>query len=256
MNNDIVHTEQFNGYTINILLDTDAQNPFDDWDCNPPLVVDALYNTGVDCYAKQYGDANSIPSLTREQIIANKSLIFDLFDVSSWFALREVRQYTDVNFAETLNDELSNILHGMSNFERLEALCSLYNACGIPAVVSSVSGHSQGDYAKVLAVATPEFQEACGNGADYDWIESLKGSIELFGNWAFGNVYGYQVLDANDEEIDSCWGFYGDYDKPFGAVHEAQAAINWHITYESKRRIEQIKTWIRAKVPFQYRTFA
>ena len=27
-----------------------------------------------------------------------------------------------------------------------------------------------------------------------------------------GNVYGYEVVDQNGEQVDSCWGFVGDYD--------------------------------------------
>jgi hypothetical protein len=157
---------------------------------------------------------------------------------------------------DSINDQISEYVYDLGDSDRLDVLCDLYNMAGMPAVVKSVHGYSQGDYAEVLAVATPEFQEACGNDSDFDWIPSLESSIQLFGDWAFGNVYGYQVEDANGEEIDSCWGFYGDYDAPFGAVHEAEAAINWHIACDKKDRIEKIKTWIRNRVPLHHRLTA
>ena len=246
---DIVHTEEFNGFTINIMPDTDVQNPFDDWDCEPPIAVDALYNHGINEYATQYGNADSFDWLTRKQIIEHKALILDALGYDSWRSAVRGSFYVEKDVEAYIRECLGNL----DDSERLEALCSLYNACGIPAVLKGVTGYSQGDYAEVLAVATPEFQEACGNDSDFDWIPSLESSIQLFGDWAFGNVYGYQVEDANGDEVDSCWGFYGDYDAPFGAIHEAEAAINWRIACDRKDRVDQIKTWIRNRVPLQHR---
>lgn len=62
-----------------------------------------------------------------------------------------------------------------------------------------------------------------------------KGSIQLFEDWAFGNVYGYEVLDANGENIDSCWGFFGDYDTPYSALSEAKSAADGHIRHTTAR---------------------
>jgi hypothetical protein len=257
MYNDIVHTEEFNGYTINIRYDEGVECPFDDWDCEPPLAVYSAGNRGINEYSVGYGNVNSVPELSRVQIIANKDEILSMLGYQSFLQIRDdLHFFSDTDIVEYLNEQIGEYVYSLSDSERLDVLCDLYAMVGMPAVVKDVRGYSQGDWAKVLAVATPEFQEACGNGADFDWIESLKGSIQLFEDWAFGNVYGYQVLDANDEEIDSCWGFFGDYDKPFGAVHEAQAAINWRIACDKKERIEQIKTWIRNRVPFQYRLTA
>ena len=81
-------------------------------------------------------------------------------------------------------------------------------------------------------------------------------SIQLFEDWAFGNVYGYEVLDADGENIDSCWGFFGDYDVPYSALSEAQSAADGHIERARKDRLEQVKTWIKNRVPLQYRLTA
>lgn len=257
MSNDIIHTEEFNGFTINIIPDTDVQNPFDDWDCQPPIAVYAPYNRGIDEYSVGYGNINSVPALSRSQIIANKTEILSMLGYASFLQMRKDDYFdVDTNPVEYINEQIDEYVYGLGDSERLDVLCDLYIMAGIPAVLSSVRGYSQGDYAEVLAVATPEFQKACGNGSAYDWHASLKASIQLFEDWAFGNVYGYQVLDANGEEVDSCWGFFGDYDAIYGAVHEAQAAINWRIACDKKECIEQIKTWIRNRVPLTHRSFA
>lgn len=37
----------------------------------------------------------------------------------------------------------------------------------------------------------------------------LRGEIETFSAYLSGEVYGIRIFDANGEEIDSCYGFYG-----------------------------------------------
>lgn len=39
-------------------------------------------------------------------------------------------------------------------------------------------------------------------------------TVELmeFNDWANGNCFGYRVIDCNGDEVDSCWGYIGDYD--------------------------------------------
>jgi hypothetical protein len=38
----------------------------------------------------------------------------------------------------------------------------------------------------------------------------LEGHVETFDDMLQGKVYGFNVVDENDEEIESCWGFIGD----------------------------------------------
>lgn len=252
MFNEPVHEETIGDYLIQIHADTDAQNPFEDWDCEPPLAVYSAGNRGI----QEYGEVNTVPTLSREQIKANIPAICSLLDAKSLLRAsdRLNERYSD-SAVDQINYVIERHINDLGNSDRLEALCELYNIAGIPAVCGSVHGYSQGDYAEVLAVATPEFQEMCGNGADFDWIESLKGSVQLFEDWAFGNVYGYTVT-KDGEDVDSCWGFFGDYDAPYSALSEAQAYVTYAIAKDRKNHFEQVKTWIKNRVPLQYRVTA
>lgn len=252
MNNE-VYTEEYKGLTINIMYEDQPQNPFEDWDCEPPLAVYSDRN--ITEYATGYGEVNSVPTLTREQIKANLSAILSLLDIKNLFEVRQYKgddQYS-YDLIECVNYALGNAVDDLGDSDRLDVLCDLYNMAGMPAVCSDVHGSCQGDWAKVLAVATPEFQEECGNGEAFDWEESLKSSIQLFEDWAFGNVYGYEVLDAEGEHVDSCWGYFGDYDADYGALSEAKSAADHHIEQARKSHFEQVKTWIKNRVPLAYR---
>ncbi len=43
-------------------------------------------------------------------------------------------------------------------------------------------------------------------------IKCLKAEIEELDNYLTGQVYGYRVYDPEGEEVESCWGFFGDSD--------------------------------------------
>lgn len=50
----------------------------------------------------------------------------------------------------------------------------------------------------------------------------LRGEIDTLDQWLRGDVWGYRVLDQNDNEIESCWGFFGDE----VATQEARSVID------------------------------
>lgn len=39
----------------------------------------------------------------------------------------------------------------------------------------------------------------------------LIAEVEEYDNYLTGNVWGYKIEDENGEDLDSCWGFFGDY---------------------------------------------
>lgn len=88
----------------------------------------------------------------------------------------------------------------------------------------------------------------------YDWLES---DVETYSAYLEGEVYGYTVLrvvDGDEEDVDSCSGFYGED----GRKHMMEGYILPAIEHDIKARrtshFENVKTWIRNRVPFEYRT--
>jgi hypothetical protein len=259
MSENEVYTEQYKGFTIRIEQDIDGfyNNPFETQDGNPPLAVLSYDHSrsSITEYATQYGNVNEIPDLTREQIKANLGEILKFLEAKSLFELRD--SSFAVNLVPIINDRITEAVDDLGNSDRLEALADVYKWAGIPALLRSVRGYSQGDYWEVLAVATPKFQEACGNDAEY-WqnTDNLKGSIDLFGDWVTGNCYGYAVEDEENETIDSCYGFFGDYDSKYNALSEAKSFIDYEVEQRRRERIEQLKVYIKNRVPLQIRMFA
>lgn len=242
-----VHTEEYRGFTIDIVVDDATPNPWEDWDGEPPLAV--YLDTDVLEYADDYGHINECPSLNRDQIKANLPAILEMLDVSSIFALRDSAYYADI--VSIINDRLSEFVNDQRGSDRLGVLRDLWEMAGCVAVMGSPNGSGQGDYAEVLCVLTPKFLEDTGAP---NTVECAKNAIQLFEDWAFGNVYGFEIEDAEGNFIDSCFGFFGDYDAEYGALSEAKRTVDGHIRYLQREHFKTLKTQIRNRVPLCYRT--
>ena len=75
-----------------------------------------------------------------------------------------------------------------------------------------------------------------------------EGLIKLWNDYLSGNVYGFDVVESGD----SCWGYYGDPEDS-GLLEDAKSSIDHTIQVRLKKRQEELKNQILAKVPIQYR---
>jgi hypothetical protein len=60
---------------------------------------------------------------------------------------------------------------------------------------------------------------------DKQIMERLNHEVQVYDHYISGMVYGYVVKDQDDDEIDSCWGFYGDPDDKY-MIDQAKDAID------------------------------
>lgn len=62
----------------------------------------------------------------------------------------------------------------------------------------------------------------------------LKSEVEVYDQYLRGDVYGFKLMDDDDTEIDSCWGFFGDDHKTNGMMdywpeeyHDIEPELVW-----------------------------
>lgn len=72
--------------------------------------------------------------------------------------------------------------------------------------------------------------------------------VEEWNQYLGGEVYGYN----HNAEAGSCWGFYGDEGMK-QMIEEAKGEIDYHIKQEQSKHYNQLKTWIRNRVPLSKR---
>ena len=53
----------------------------------------------------------------------------------------------------------------------------------------------------------------------------LEGEVETYDHYLTGNVYGFEVESLDGEQLDSCYGWYGDSSKS-GVITEAKAVVD------------------------------
>lgn len=76
-------------------------------------------------------------------------------------------------------------------------------------------------------------------------LNYLRGEIETLDAYFNGEVFGYIAKDPDDEDIDSCWGFYPEETKNYSeryqyAVNEAKSAIDHFVNNRAQQDSEHL----------------
>lgn len=253
---DTVRTETYKGFEIEICLDSDYDNPFEDWDCEFPLMYSGGRNMGekdfsngdIDNYLKYYLSDNQITKhLTKIlNMIELPKLEFDIDYPPREWTKSERKDVLWKKMADWISESLDNRASFCSEF-------------GIKHYYGNSSGYGQGDWAKVFICWTPEFAKITGHEYKDVTDEGLKGTKKSFDAWAWGDVYGYNIEDLSGG-LGSCWGYYGNNLEEDGLMEAARNDIDCHLENVRKKELEKqkkreskIKAMIKHHVPLQYR---
>jgi hypothetical protein len=82
----------------------------------------------------------------------------------------------------------------------------------------------------------------------------LQAEVKTYDSYVRGDVYGYVIKDPREDNVDSCWGFYGWNDsKDYMMSSYVRPAIDHDIEKRMRQHAEQLKAWMKHKVPLEYR---
>ena len=254
---DITETIDYRGYTIYIHDHDGPANPFEDWDCEPPMLVASGHRAEITCY----GMERDPPDLIRTQIKKHATAIARALDHPTLLrAMTEYaygERYSYATACEMVNSALGEYAGGLGNGADLTAfLAQCWEWAGCAALDTLSQGYSQGHYADLLVVLTPEWLAATGiDPTDEDLIrKQLQGAADLYSAWAWGDVYGYTVTDPHGEDTTmSCWGFYGADHDDTGLLENARSDIDSHIHRQRREHLARLRINITHRVPLQVR---
>lgn len=176
-----VHEETFNGHTIKIYHDDHAESPRE-WDNLGMMVCGhSRYNLG-----------------DKHQFAGGREFLLDLLD---------------------LDDNCSfNVDELLIRAERIAVILPvfLYDHSGL--VMNTTGFHCPWDSGQVgfiyvtLAEIRREYSVKRVSRQRRTAVSKyLKGEVQAYSDHMSGAVYGY-VVEKDGEEIESCWGFIGDYE--------------------------------------------
>ena len=218
-----------NGYRIRAERDLSPDNPFEEWDGNWPIAI--YYDRSITVYEKTKGVPirDVLSRFNDAQLVHDQKAISKVLHVGPedfWDVTTELGIDDDapipkwITKPDALRYVFENAVGNVDDSKLLDTCKTLYDLLGIPCYKTTSRGYSQGDWAEVLVVATPEAVEefGCKEVTESD----LEATADLYGYWAWGDVYGYvierPVFDEDGDIVDwedacdhnSCWGYYGD----------------------------------------------
>jgi hypothetical protein len=201
--NEAVETEEYKGFKIYILPETDPINSRDDeYMMGTMVCFHKRYNLG-DKHTINSGDFSGwgeIQEYLRKEIGANIIIPLYLLDHSGLW-MRAGRDFSDVDSGGWDS--------GMVGF--------IYTT---PKRIRDMYGIKHITKAKLVQAE-----------------KELYNEVETYNDYLTGNVYGYYVEDPEGEHVDSCWGYYGD-----AGVKEAMKTAKASVDYEAEKRTEEIAT--------------
>jgi hypothetical protein len=248
-----VHEEERHGLKIKIMYDQDAQGPAEDHDEN-------LFLVG---YHRDFSVSGPRHSLPKDQWKVSHKSVCQECGQRNFTTVEETGNkcgkcgkaarvnkdfYSETRGACLVSqNEVAALLGGKQNstdYEWPAELAKKYHVFALEAYIHSgvrlaLSREGnfpdrQWDVSQLGAVFVAKKEWRRRDSAR----KAALGLIQYWNDALSGNVYGYIVetfsdVDEEGEDIDSCWGFFGDYDAKGGALEEARAAVD-RITSKGK----------------------
>lgn len=238
------NTENYRGYTINIIQDTNPQNPSPrtEWDNLGTMV----------CWHNRY----------------------NLGDMKGNKPISSNYQESDYLFAEIagINRESDYCMriYDIKGYKDLSAY--LYNKACKKAVILPLYLYDHSG----ITISTGKFSDTWDSGQigwiyithekakkEYGWkiltkghiaklIDYLIGEVEVYNQYLTGDVWGFEIVDPEDNDKDSCYSFYGDSGIA-EAITDAKNNIDYYIKAGIKEHLNQLKVYIKNKVPLHIR---
>jgi hypothetical protein len=234
----MIETILYRGFSIDITHDDFPLNPFRDWDGLPPLMYKSQHNN-ADFSDGQIKDYLS-NYLTDTKLAYHQKTLCKMFS-------EDHNVFKDYILSDKLS-EIRDMINDAS-FKEMTNFCVLFE---IPHLHIQSTGYSQGDWADIFICTTESFLEENGDEPLRD--EVMIDASKLFGYWAWGDIYGYEVYNLNEEhEIPCVSGFYGDCNEKNGLLDNARSSIDFHIKTSIKSWNKRLKQLIKARVPYHNR---
>lgn len=218
-----METTKYKGYTIQINQDADPQSPRE-WNNASKMV----------CWHRRYhlGDLKKGKPIS-ENYDEPIDLLYELAGLD-----RDDCQDEDGN-----DWSFANLVKSIEERGTIIQPLYLYDHSGITISTSSFSCPWDSGQVGFVYITKETILEEWGGSEDA--IEKarkcLENEVEVYDDYLVGNVYGYTVYAPNeteeddDEQLDSCWGFYGYNHDKSGLLEAAQDFIDWHIQEKEKR---------------------
>lgn len=233
------------GYTATVCNDESPENPFADYLSEVPLAVfglrDRLHAPAKDAATVSLADLfDMLPEEEFGKPERRAAIIKAVGIETGWESHFDGEPDAEAwrwAIREELPESPGYWGEAETYFDSMEALCGLL---AIPCHQTVSNGYSQGDCVRLFAAALPAWRGEVG--APDDCADQCKGACELYGQWAWGDVYGVSEIfrpDGEEVEDGACWGFYGSDHEASGLLEHCREQILWDLENRAKEAAER-----------------
>lgn len=238
------------GYKIKVVQDQDAQRPDTNQDFFPPCLV--WVHERYHAKLQEIGMEPSIDWQTLADMVerkhartaAQRRYLCHIADLSYSDFLSDSRNCAGSDTIERFqNWYYENPLSQPSDWRDavnyFDSIRMLAEHVGVPCYLEQSNGYSQGDSLLIIAFASEEWLDGwCGSDVE----ASLKGYVNEYCAWAWGDCYGWVIADDDDDHIESVWGYYGDDHEASGLMNDARACVD-HLSEKAKKEAALQHEW-------------
>jgi hypothetical protein len=223
-----VHTEGRGGYTIHIQVDDNPESPRE-WDNAGTMV----------CWHNRHNLGDEQPRQ----------------DFSDWlpdFMVSNCEKLSDHEYNDADSLTVEQVWNAI-NREFVFLPLYLYDHSGVSISTRSFVGrshHGEWDSGQVgfIYISKKQAVREWGNkiftkNVEEKTVNYLVGEVKTYDNYLTGNVYGYIIEDQNGDKLDSCWGFYPNYnDNPIyrGCLEQAREIVDYYIKQAEEKQWESL----------------
>ena len=251
-------TETYKGIEIEIKREEFfSENPFENWDGCVPLICDG----GSMGLEKDYSNGEILDYLRNylsyNQIKRHQKRIIEMMQGEKnnpyTYSYQDfIEEYPTNEFDRTeiiQNDLLYDFLD--ESIETMEIFCIEFN---IKHYKSTSKGYCQSSWSDIFTCWTPEFEKITGRSYEsMDEKDFIRG-FNLWGYWAWGDIYSYTISTEKSYMFDSCGGFYGANHVQSGLMGAAENAIDCYLAEQKEKKQNHLKILIKNRVPLNKRT--
>lgn len=197
-------------YRIKVRYDECPGNPIAEWCEMYPMLVE--YNERHSWNRIEYAEFD-MDKYILDLLMTNEDMIkhFDVIKKHLGYNdndLSILKYDDDDEYLYEQNEYISNIRYYYHSEASLNELSELLTELGVKNYLNDSKGYSQSDYFQALIIAPDNVIKEFGIATEHVQKDMEK-QFELYEYYAWGDVYGYEVVNEFGEVMDSCFGFYG-----------------------------------------------
>lgn len=244
--NDYVETTEHKGYRVHLTPDPEPFNPRKDFE---PMGKMVCFHSRYDLGDEHNYDRDTVLQEIAQEVCPNLEFTLDFWNGPGYEKL--YHKYGHKVACEKVDQKINTLVARIINRKTLMLPLYLYDHGGI--TMSCNDFHDIWDSGQVGFIFMTKDQAAKEYDTDTEKraLDYMAGEVRTYAQYLEGDCWGYSIdrptedVDESeetifDEDIDSCWGFFGHEYAKQSAIEAVEADIQ-HLASEARAELDRAR---------------